>query len=51
MCWCIILQNLSPYMGQVLSPMGAHSVSGDTAPLITEYHLGRPWVIERIFIL
>ena len=39
------------YMGQVMSPMGAHSVSGDTAPVITEFHPGRPWWIERTFHL
>ena len=40
----------APYMGQVLSPMGTHSVSGDTAPVITECHPGRPWRIERTFV-
>ena len=30
----------APYMGQFLSPMRAHSVSGDTAPAITECHPG-----------
>ena len=34
-------------MGQALSPMGAHSVSGDTAPVITECHPGRPWGIKK----
>ena len=38
-----------PYMRQVLSPTGAHSVSGDTAPVITECHPERPWRIERTF--
>ena len=38
-------------MGQVLSPMGAHSVSDGTAPVITECHPGRPWRIERTFHL
>ena len=25
------------------TPLEAHSVSGDTAPVITECHPGRPW--------
>ena len=41
----------APYMGQVLSPMGTHSVSGGTAPVFVEYHPGRPWRIERTFHL
>ena len=41
----------APCMGQALSPMGAHSVSGDTAPVITECHLGRAWRIEGTFNL
>ena len=45
------LTELAPYMGQVLSPLAAHSVSGDTAPAITECHTGRPWRIERTFNL
>ena len=40
-----------PYMGQVLSPMGAQSVSGGTALVITECHPWRPWRIERTFNL
>ena len=34
------LTETDPYMEQVLSPMGAHSVSGDTAPVIIECHPG-----------
>ena len=41
----------APYIGHVRSPMLAHSVSGDTAPVITECHPGRPWRIERTFNL
>ena len=46
----VLVRHLSEpasYMGQVLSHMGTHSVSGDTAPVITECHPGRPWRTER----
>ena len=44
------LKEPAPYMGQFLSLMGAHSVSGDTAPVKTECHPGRPWQIEEHLI-
>ena len=38
-------------MGQVMSPMGAYSASGDTAPVIIDCHPGRPWRTEITFNL
>ena len=49
----VLVRNLTEpasYMEQSLSPMGAHSVSDDTAPVITECH-PRAWRIERTFSL
>ena len=40
-----------PVYGVCYVTYGAHSVSGGTAPVITECHPGRPWGIERTFHL
>ena len=39
----------APYMGQLLSPLGAHSVSGGTLLNTTGRHPESLWGIERTF--